>query len=595
MKFAILLGGLTLSLLAQVQVTVPANAVIQLAGQPSGTRSANNSRSAPADSPVQVNLSFSAGQTLYFEASGAVDGAGPDGRVSCSDSLVAEHGVSRVDAACRSLVGVFLSDTARAQPPSLDFRGDARNLPELRPLLQQPFFVGSGVVADGSPRGVVVPAGATRLFLSPIAFGNSTGSFFVRVRIGNAVEIPSNPVRVSGVSVITLVQQSAGVSSRNRGSAPMSSPPIANVALVPGQALRIMATGSVDGAGPDGRLNCSDEASAEYSIARVDTRCRALVGVFVADTTRAQPPGLNFTGATRNAVRVEPLLQQPFLIGSGFTDSGELKQFIVPQGATRLAFGVIGFDTSVGFFLVTVSPDAPTTPTLLRTGITRAAGFGTGALSAGSIASLFGTNFAPTTVSAGTVPLPTQLGQTRVYFNLKPAPLYFTSSGQVNAQVPWELSNETSVQAVVVRNGAASLPVPVALSAASPGIFLIRENVGVVVNAATGQLVDQQSGIGRGGALVVYASGLGAVNGSVVTGAPASSVELEPTRQPVEALLEVAGQVVPLSVLFAGSAPGFIGVNQVNVLIPSSAPTGTASFRLRTNGAESNSVLIAVQ
>jgi uncharacterized protein (TIGR03437 family) len=595
MKFAILFGSLTLSLLAQVQVTVPANAVIQLAGQPSGTRSINNSRSAPADSPVQVNLSFSAGQTLYFEASGAVDGAGPDGRTNCSDSLSAEHGVSRVDAPCRSLVGVFLSDTARTQPPSLEFRGDARNLPELRPLLQQPFFVGSGVVADGSRRGVVVPAGATRLFLSPIAFGNSTGSFVVRVQIGSAVEIPSNPVRVSGTSVITLVQQASGVTSRNRGSAPMSSPPVANVALVPGQALRIVATGSVDGAGPDGRLNCSDEASAEYSIARVDTRCRALVGVFVADTTRAQPPGLNFTGATRNAVRVEPLLQQPFLIGSGFTDAGELKQFIVPQGATRLAFGVIGFDTSVGFFLVTVSPDAPTTPTLVRTGITRAAGFGAGSLSAGSIASLFGTNFAPATVSAATVPLPTQLGQTRVYFNLKPAPLYFTSSGQVNAQVPWELSNETSVQAVVVRNGAASLPVPVALSAASPGIFLVRENVGVLVNAATGQLVDQQSGISRGSALVVYASGLGAVNGSVVTGAPASSVELEPTRQPVEALLEVAGQAVPLSVLFAGSAPGFIGVNQVNVLIPSSAPTGTASFRLRTNGVESNSVLIAVQ
>jgi len=86
---------------------------------------------------------------------------------------------------------------------------------------------------------------------------------------------------------------------------------------VAGQALRIVATGSVDGSGPEGRVGCNDETSAEYSIARVDTRCRALVGVFVADTTRAQPPGLNFTGATRNTIRVEPLLQQPFLIGSG--------------------------------------------------------------------------------------------------------------------------------------------------------------------------------------------------------------------------------------------------------------------------------------
>jgi uncharacterized protein (TIGR03437 family) len=289
------------------------------------------------------------------------------------------------------------------------------------------------------------------------------------------------------------------------------------------------------------------------------------------------------------------LLQQPFLIGSGFTDAGELKQFVVPQGATQLVFGVNGNSSSPGSFIATVSPEAPATPTLQRSGITRAAGFGGGALAAGSIASLFGTNFAPSTASATAVPLPSQIGQTRVYFNLRPAPLYFTSAGQVNAQIPWELSNETGVQVVVVRNGAASLPVSLPLGPASPGIFLVKENAGVVVNANTGQLVDAQSGVDRGQALVIYASGLGAVNGSVASGVPSSSTELEPTRQPVEAIVSVGGQSVALPVLFAGSAPGFIGVNQVNLLVPSNAPTGVGTLILRTAGTESNSVLIAIQ
>lgn len=267
----------------------------------------------------------------------------------------------------------------------------------------------------------------------------------------------------------------------------------------------------------------------------------------------------------------------------------------MPQGATRLALGVVGLNTSAGFFLATVSPDAPATPVLQRSGVTRTAGFGAGGLASGSIASLFGMNFAASTESATSVPLPTQIGQTRVYFNLRPAPLYFTSAGQLNAQVPWELSNETSAQVVVVRNGAASLPVPVQLTPASPGIFLVRENAGVVVNTATGQLVDSQNGIQRGQAMVIYASGLGAVNATVSSDVPASATELEPTRERVEAMLSVAGQEIALSVLFAGSAPGFIGVNQVNVLIPTETPQGVASFRLRTSGQESNTVQFAVQ
>lgn len=581
----------------QVSVAVPGNRVITLAGQSAGTRSANNGRSAPADSPILVSIPLVAGQALEITATGTVDGIGPNGGTVCNDSFVAEFSIARVSGPCRILVGVFLADTTRPQPAAgIDFTGDARNIPVLRPLLQQPFAIGSGITAAGERKAFVVPAGATRLYLAPIANSTSTGQFIATVRPAPVPETPGNPIRVSGVSVINLAGQAAGtLSANNSRIAPIHSPSVANVPLVAGQALRIVATGAVEGVGPDGRPSCSDSFVAEFSVARVDARCRALVGVFLADTTRAQPPNLNFTGALRNSARLEPLIQQPFLIGSGYTDEGELKQFIVPAGATRLYLASVGNTSSAGFFIATISPVAAGTPAVERSGVVRAAGFGSGSLSAGGLVSVFGSSLAAGTDVAATVPLPVQLGQTRVYVNLRPAPLFFTSTGQINAQLPWEYASDTSVQLVVVRNGAASLPVPVELAAASPGIFLIDQSAGVVVNANSGQLASANTPSRPGDTLVIYASGLGPVDAPVTTGAPSSSSQLEPLIAPLEAQISRADQSLPMSVLFAGSAPGFIGVNQVNVTIPATASSGVWTLRLRTRGAESNAVQLAVQ
>lgn len=587
---------LGVGLWGQVTVNVPGTSVIQLAGQPAGTTSRNNARSAPAHSPVQVPVAIGAGQAYSVSVTGTVDNGGAEGRSSCNDSLIAEYSVARVDSKCGALVGVFLGDTTRPEPPSLDFTGDGREIPVLRPLLQQPFLVGGGLNSQGFRKAFVAPNGATRLYLSAVALPNSTGSFQVTVTPSALPEEPTNPVRVSAISVIQLAGQAAGASSSNNGrSAGLYSPAQVTTPLLAGQALRIVATGSVDTGGPDGRPTCNDSLIAEYSISRIDARCGALVGVFLADTTRTQPPALDFRGALRNTVRLEPLIQQPFLVGSGYTDSGELKQFVVPQGATRLYLSALSLDSSVGAYVATVSPDASSTPVISRNGVVRAAGFGTGSLSAGSIASLFGTSFSGNTVSASSVPLPRVLEQTRVYFGLRSAPLYFTSAGQVNAQIPWEFSQDPTVQAVVVRNGAASLPVPVALGAASPGIFLVRENAGVVVNAATGALVDNASGVRWGDAIVIYASGLGPVNANVQSGVPSSSTDLEPTRNIVDVLLTSGGQTVTAQTLFAGSAPGFIGVNQVNALIPRDVAAGVARLKLRVAGVESNEVAVLVQ
>jgi uncharacterized protein (TIGR03437 family) len=51
-----------------------------------------------------------------------------------------------------------------------------------------------------------------------------------------------------------------------------------------------------------------------------------------------------------------------------------------------------------------------------------------------------------------------------------------------------------------------------------------------------------------------------------------------------------------LPVLFAGLAPGFIGLYQVNVTIPASTPPGLGiPLALKAGGQQSNSVLVALQ
>jgi hypothetical protein len=71
--------------------------------------------------------------------------------------------------------------------------------------------------------------------------------------------------------------------------------------------------------------------------------------------------------------------------------------------------------------------------------------------------------------------LPTKLGGTQVYFNGIQAPLYYVSPFQINAQIPWEVNDTSSINAYVrseLPNGTqVTTPVAVTIVPANPGIF----------------------------------------------------------------------------------------------------------------------------
>jgi uncharacterized protein (TIGR03437 family) len=99
----------------------------------------------------------------------------------------------------------------------------------------------------------------------------------------------------------------------------------------------------------------------------------------------------------------------------------------------------------------------------------------------GTLVSIFadtGYSFSYGTASADTTKnqLPTELAGVEVYLNGVRAPLLYVSPTQINAQVPWELSDTTSVNAyirTVAPDGSVAVTSPVAVSIvpAAPGIF----------------------------------------------------------------------------------------------------------------------------
>ena len=206
-------------------------------------------------------------------------------------------------------------------------------------------------------------------------------------------------------------------------------------------------------------------------------------------------------------------------------------------------------------------------------------------VSPGTIAAIFGRNLAPSTVGATKLPLDNVMGNTIVTFNGVPAPLYYVSPDQINAQVPdlFGVFDFVQVQ-VTVNNTAVSSIENVPFAAVSPGIFVTRDGNGKAVPAALhldGTLVTDASPARRGEFLQIYGTGLGSTSPSVPAGMAAPRQPLARTDSPVRVSI---GGVTNMEPQYAGLAPDFAGLYQVNVKVPNSAVSGPQRLNLSVSG-----------
>jgi len=221
------------------------------------------------------------------------------------------------------------------------------------------------------------------------------------------------------------------------------------------------------------------------------------------------------------------------------------------------------------------------TPVVSSGGVSNAAN-GLSPVTPGSLVSIYGTNLASGLAQADSIPLSTTLNNVSVTFNGVAAPLLFVSTGQINAQLPWNvLSSGTTGTAnvVVTRNNQASASQSIPVGPFSPGIFAIG-NIAVAINpdgsiaappGAIPGITTKPAKIGDPGGLVILCTGLGAVDSTPANGAASLDKLRTATTTPT---VMIGGKAA--TVVFAGLSPQFVGVNQINVAIPAGTQTGDA-------------------
>jgi uncharacterized protein (TIGR03437 family) len=236
---------------------------------------------------------------------------------------------------------------------------------------------------------------------------------------------------------------------------------------------------------------------------------------------------------------------------------------------------------------------APATSTNAGSYVTTAA--------AGTIAAAFGSNMATRIEVAKGLPLPTTLGGVTVMVDGEPAGLFFVSPQQVNYQVP-EGVLPGSAQVTVMRDGAVVAQGALNLDVVAPSLFTLDASgngtpAGILLRVkANGQQAYEtltKSAIKRQPGdklfLVLFGTGWSGAEDSDGNAANGFAENLQVT---------IGNSNAP--VLFAGKAPGFAGLEQMNIEIPSNVSGSNLNLLIKVNDGEgklmrSNAVTISVQ
>ena len=211
-------------------------------------------------------------------------------------------------------------------------------------------------------------------------------------------------------------------------------------------------------------------------------------------------------------------------------------------------------------------------PIYTAASIVNAADNQSGALAPNTIATVYGKNLAYTTraLTASDIlggVLPTALGTSdvRVMIGGFPANLYYVSPTQVNFLVPAILlPGPVNVQLVI--DGLAGPGIAMRLAAAAPGLFQL-DAVNAVATRPDGSVITPDNPARGGDIVILYATGLGQTVPPVVYGElPTAAAWL--TRMADFKVIVNGSAVDPGAVLYAGIAPYFAGLYQINVRLP---------------------------
>lgn len=202
---------------------------------------------------------------------------------------------------------------------------------------------------------------------------------------------------------------------------------------------------------------------------------------------------------------------------------------------------------------------------------------------AGGLATMYGWNLAPGEYVAQSAQAPLEWEGTRLSLGARSLGMLYASPTQINVLLPNELTGAQVLQ-VRTRNGEVSVDAEV--RAVSPTLFgrLAGGKEWAAALHADGTPVDSQRPAVPGEWISVFGTGLGRVRGAVPYG------QLAPAAPPAVAMGKVSATVngYEAVVSFAGRAPGFWGLDQINLQVP--ARSGAGPLRIFAEDIGSNSV-----
>lgn len=202
-------------------------------------------------------------------------------------------------------------------------------------------------------------------------------------------------------------------------------------------------------------------------------------------------------------------------------------------------------------------------------GVVNSANGSPDSLTPNTLVSLYGTNLSLATAAvslndAASASLPTTLAGVRVIVGGFFASLLYVSPTQVNFLMPVNLQpGQTNIS--LVRGITRTPTVQITLLDAAPALF--TANSAIVAQHADGNPISPDSPAHPGEVIVVYGTGLGRTDPSQVDGyVPRLPAPIALLDQ-LQVLLD--GQAIPSdSIWYAGIAPGFPGLYQVNLQLP---------------------------
>jgi len=287
---------------------------------------------------------------------------------------------------------------------------------------------------------------------------------------------------------------------------------------------------------------------------------------FHGSWNRNQPTGYQVIRVLASSGRAAG--QEDFLAGflRGNTTSGRPVEAITgPDGALYVSDDLNGVVYRIRYVGPRLSPGGAVSAAATAAGV-----------APGGLVSLYGANLKSQAAQAGSLPLPLGLDDVTVTIGGVRAPLLYAGPRQANFQAPFGLQGRVTLE---LTNGVTTDSLEVEVRPTAPAIFTV-----------------DQSGSGLGAiraaaqSLEIYCAGLGEVTPAVPAGAAAPASPLARVIAPVRVTVDGA----EAEVYFAGLAPNFAGLYQVNVAVPPAARRGLRVPVVVTAGGVPSNVVEAI-